>query len=113
MWSEMLSCQNLSIEYMNGEVPDLRENVPRNQGLGRQDLGGRSGIAGEERDDKGALAGRRKNQSVGAQMLLCRRFEAEGDVFLEGPEQNLVTQDSTDRREAKSVSSTRHAKRSL
>ena len=48
-----------------GEVLELRENMPRTDGLGRQDLGGRSGIVGEEAGDEGPLSREEEHQSEG------------------------------------------------
>ena len=39
-------------QKLMGEIPELREKImPSNSGLGRQDLGGGSGIAGEAGDE--------------------------------------------------------------
>ena len=52
-------------QKLTGEVPEFRETVSIYQGLGRQDLGGGIGFAGEGAGDGGAVEGKEQYRSGG------------------------------------------------
>ena len=59
-------------QKLMGEIPEFPEVMSRNQGLGRQDLGGGgSGFAGQEAGDEVGFEGNEKYRSGGVERHSC------------------------------------------